>query len=199
MPPAIGGARFKPRNPPGFQTFCSRLVKFGSFNASARIRSKNNMRLKGRISLIWVNAILRLKSGVPVGPRSCARLNEGGCACRHSGRVPTLRVSANGGRARVRAPPFALQYCFKSMRFRSGRRKSTLLPERVKQMREVPMTAAGQAFLFAGVLLVLPLAVIPLIYFADRLRSDFLQALNKPSRTDAAGRPGSPTATPPSR
>jgi hypothetical protein len=36
------------------------------------------------------------------------------------------------------------------------------------------MTPAGQAFLFAGVLFCLSFALIPLVYFADRLRSDFL-------------------------
>jgi len=36
------------------------------------------------------------------------------------------------------------------------------------------MTNAGQAFLFAGYLLCLSFAVIALVYFADRLRSDFL-------------------------
>ena len=36
------------------------------------------------------------------------------------------------------------------------------------------MTNAGQAFLFAGYLFCLSFAVIALVYFADRLRSDFL-------------------------
>jgi hypothetical protein len=47
------------------------------------------------------------------------------------------------------------------------------------------MTDAGQAFLFAGVLVLLPFAVIPLIYFADRLRSDFQDALNARSKRHA--------------
>ena len=36
------------------------------------------------------------------------------------------------------------------------------------------MTTAGQAFLFAGELFCLSFALIPLVYFSDRLRSDFL-------------------------
>jgi hypothetical protein len=36
------------------------------------------------------------------------------------------------------------------------------------------MTTAGQAFLFAGKVFCLSFAMIALIYFADRLRSDFL-------------------------
>lgn len=45
------------------------------------------------------------------------------------------------------------------------------------------MTAAGQAFLFAGVLLCLSFALIPLVFFADRLRSDFLgKPLDGPSK-----------------
>ena len=36
------------------------------------------------------------------------------------------------------------------------------------------MTTAGQAFLFAGELFCLSFAAIALVYFADRLRSDFL-------------------------
>jgi hypothetical protein len=36
------------------------------------------------------------------------------------------------------------------------------------------MTAAGQAFLFAGELLCLSFAAIPLVYFADRLRCGLL-------------------------
>jgi len=36
------------------------------------------------------------------------------------------------------------------------------------------MTTAGQAFLFAGEVLCLSFAVIALVYFAERLRSDFL-------------------------
>jgi len=39
------------------------------------------------------------------------------------------------------------------------------------------MTTAGQAFLFAGEVLCLVFAMIALIYFADRLRSDFLGKL----------------------
>jgi len=48
------------------------------------------------------------------------------------------------------------------------------VPERIKQIREGPMTTAGQAFLFAGEVLCLSFAVIALVYFAERLRSDFL-------------------------
>ena len=36
------------------------------------------------------------------------------------------------------------------------------------------MTTAGQAFLLAGDVLCLSFAAIALVYFADRLRSDFL-------------------------
>ena len=36
------------------------------------------------------------------------------------------------------------------------------------------MTIAGQAFLFAGEVLCLSFALIALVYFADRLRSDLL-------------------------
>jgi hypothetical protein len=48
------------------------------------------------------------------------------------------------------------------------------VPERKKQIREGPMTAAGQAFLFAGEVFCLLFALIALIYFAERLRTDFL-------------------------
>jgi hypothetical protein len=43
-----------------------------------------------------------------------------------------------------------------------------------KQMREAPMTSAGQTFLLAGDLFCLSFAAIALVYFADRLRSGFL-------------------------
>ncbi len=36
------------------------------------------------------------------------------------------------------------------------------------------MTTAGQAFLFVGEMLCLSFAAIALVYFADKLRSDFL-------------------------
>jgi hypothetical protein len=36
------------------------------------------------------------------------------------------------------------------------------------------MTTAGQAFLYAGELFCLSFAAIAMVYFADRLRSDFL-------------------------
>jgi hypothetical protein len=36
------------------------------------------------------------------------------------------------------------------------------------------MTTAGQDFLFAVALFCLPFAAIALVYFAERLRSDFL-------------------------
>ena len=48
------------------------------------------------------------------------------------------------------------------------------VPERIKQIREGPMTTAGQAFLFAGEVFCLSFAVIALVYFAERLRTDFL-------------------------
>jgi hypothetical protein len=53
------------------------------------------------------------------------------------------------------------------------------------------MTAAGQAFLFAGELFCLSFAAIPLVYFADRLRCSLLgEPLNEPYRGGdrAAGR-----------
>jgi len=37
------------------------------------------------------------------------------------------------------------------------------------------MTTAGQAFLYTGELFCLSVAAIALVYFADRLRSDFLR------------------------
>ena len=56
----------------------------------------------------------------------------------------------------------------------AGNLKDAPVPERIKQIREGPMTTAGQAFLFAGEVFCLSFAMIALIYFADRLRSDFL-------------------------
>ena len=52
------------------------------------------------------------------------------------------------------------------------------------------MTAAGQAFLFACVVFGLCFAVIPLVYFADRLRSDFLEIMNASSKRHARRGPG---------
>ena len=46
------------------------------------------------------------------------------------------------------------------------------------------MTTAGQAFLSAGALFCLSLAAIALVYFADRLRSGFLE--HDPFRKDHA-------------
>jgi len=43
------------------------------------------------------------------------------------------------------------------------------------------MTNTGQALLFAGGFLCLLTAVIAMLYFAERLRSDLLESLNKPS------------------
>jgi hypothetical protein len=43
-----------------------------------------------------------------------------------------------------------------------------------KQTREGAMTTVGQALLFAGEGLCLTFAAIALVYFADRVRSDFL-------------------------
>jgi hypothetical protein len=43
------------------------------------------------------------------------------------------------------------------------------------------MTNAGQALLFAGGFFCLLTAVIAMLYFAERLRSDLLESLNKPS------------------
>jgi hypothetical protein len=56
----------------------------------------------------------------------------------------------------------------------AGNLTSAPVPERIMQIREGPMTTAGQAFLFVGYLFCLSFAVIALVYFADRLRSDFL-------------------------
>jgi hypothetical protein len=56
----------------------------------------------------------------------------------------------------------------------AGNLANAPVPERTKQIREGPMTTAGQAFLFAGELFCLSFALIALIYFADKLRSDFL-------------------------
>jgi hypothetical protein len=55
----------------------------------------------------------------------------------------------------------------------AGNLTDTPEPEN-KQIREGPMTAAGQAFLSIGGLFCLSFAAIALVYFADRLRSDFL-------------------------
>ncbi len=41
------------------------------------------------------------------------------------------------------------------------------------------MATAGQAFLFAGEFICLLTAVIAMLYFADRLRSDILRSLNE--------------------
>jgi hypothetical protein len=43
------------------------------------------------------------------------------------------------------------------------------------------MTDAGQAFLFAGGFFCLLSAGIAMIYYAERLRSDFLRSLHEPS------------------
>ena len=50
------------------------------------------------------------------------------------------------------------------------------------QMREGPMSTAGLAFLFAGGFSCLLFAVIAMLYFAERLRSDFLAGLDKLSK-----------------
>jgi hypothetical protein len=47
--------------------------------------------------------------------------------------------------------------------------------EQLKQLREGPMTSAVQAFLSAGELLCLSFAAIALFYFAEKLRSGFLE------------------------
>jgi hypothetical protein len=47
---------------------------------------------------------------------------------------------------------------------------------------EGPMTTVGQAFLFASEFICLLFAVIAMIYFADRLRSDVLRSLNELSK-----------------
>ena len=47
--------------------------------------------------------------------------------------------------------------------------------EQTKQIREGPMTTAGQALLFASEAFCLTFAAIALVYFADRVRSDFLR------------------------
>jgi len=48
------------------------------------------------------------------------------------------------------------------------------------KMREGPMTSAGEAFLFAGAFSCLLGAVIAMLYFGDRLRSDLLAGFNGP-------------------
>jgi hypothetical protein len=55
----------------------------------------------------------------------------------------------------------------------AGNLTDTPEPEN-KQIREGPMTTAGQAFLSIGGLFCLSFAAIALVYFADRLRSGFL-------------------------
>jgi len=52
------------------------------------------------------------------------------------------------------------------------------------------MTNAGQAFLFACAVFSLCVAGIALVYFADRLRSDVLEALNAASKRRARRWPG---------
>lgn len=47
------------------------------------------------------------------------------------------------------------------------------VPENKIKKKEGPMTTAGQALLSAGELFCLSFAAIPLVYFADRLRSGF--------------------------
>ena len=44
------------------------------------------------------------------------------------------------------------------------------------------MSTAGLAFLFAGGFSCLLFAVIAMLYFAERLRSDFLARLDEPSK-----------------
>lgn len=44
------------------------------------------------------------------------------------------------------------------------------------------MTEAGQAFAMAGGFVCLLFATIAMIYYADRLRSDFLEGLREPSK-----------------
>jgi len=46
--------------------------------------------------------------------------------------------------------------------------------ERIKQSREGRMTVAGQAFLFTGELFLLSFAAIFVVWFADRLRRNFI-------------------------
>ena len=49
-------------------------------------------------------------------------------------------------------------------------------------LREGPMSTIGLTFLFAGGFLCLLFAVIAMLYFAERLRSDFLTSLHQPSK-----------------
>jgi hypothetical protein len=55
-----------------------------------------------------------------------------------------------------------------------GGRAPVSTGERIKQSREGRMTVAGQAFLLTGELFLLSFAAIFVIWFADRLRRDFI-------------------------
>jgi len=55
-----------------------------------------------------------------------------------------------------------------------GGRAPVSTGERIKQSREGCMTVAGQAFLLTGELFLLSFAAIFVIWFADRLRRDFI-------------------------
>jgi hypothetical protein len=55
-----------------------------------------------------------------------------------------------------------------------GGRAPVSTGERIKQSREGRMTVAGQAFLFTGELFLLSFAAIFVIWFADRLRRNFI-------------------------
>jgi hypothetical protein len=51
------------------------------------------------------------------------------------------------------------------------------------------MTTAGQAFLFAAELFCLPFAAIALVYYAEKLRSDFLRKHQRHVARDGRVRP----------
>src|SRR5260370_449302 len=82
----------------------------------------------------------------------------------------------------------------------SGRRLSAIVAvrqsyrcagtsEQIKQIKEGPMTTAGQAFLFVVEVFCLTFATITLVYFADRLRSDFLKKKPKTSLAETGIEP----------
>jgi hypothetical protein len=118
------------------------------------------MKLNDETSLICVNANLQLKSGIVLGLLTCGEDRR--CAAQqhppHCTIVPNQFVSGRMGD----------RFAF------AGNLTDAPVPERIKQIREGPMTTAGQAFLFAGEVFCLSFALIALVYFAERLRSDFL-------------------------
>jgi len=73
---------------------------------------------------------------------------------------------------------FGTWYCLRSIRLTAPQILRDFKPLPGEQAREGPLTNAEQALLFAGGFFCLLGAVIATLYFADRVRSDFLPGLN---------------------